>query len=882
MNDKIKAFTDSFARWYIPFANRNRFKLLALMVLVTAACFYPIMTRLKIDADLANLLPSDTPSVKALNESFNRFGSTDRFMIAVQSEDPELVADLQVQIADYIKQNWKEEFVSLQIDNDNSFFRKNALLYIPVNHLERIRDNLEDIQLELGRKNLPFVVNLLDEVPAADSAASSASESAPKPKKERVWFDASIPQELGLPDEATGAFDAFFAKANNGKPKTEAELKAEWDPKANVPSHLRTRLIGQPRPDSTGKVLFNGVVQAKLIKPSTDYLFVGHILARSDTLIQHFSAQKYKVPVRFSVEGTYEGLKEVEDLQNDSTLSFAISIVLIILIVAWVFRSIKAPFIIIGMVLFACALMLAFTAIFYGALNPFTVFVASIILGLGIDYSIHMMGSVQHILHKHDSLEEALIHATSSMFTALLLAALTTVAGLLALLAAHFRGFYEFGVVASVGVTISAFTALLGLPVVILAVGGLPESPRQSLLPESWTEGHIYKVFKRLAIGGFALGVVLLCFAPFTEFEHNLKNLRRESTEVSHKEKGIGTGVAQSSNRKSSSPAAVMGSNPAQLDSLYDTLMVRMHKEKDPTLRSFLTLKSFVPSQADQEERLEIIEEIRDLAEARVFDRATGKDSVNIAALRDLVEVEKPFTAEELPTWALDLLREKDGSYGNIGFIYGNYPSWDARAVAKFQKDYGNWTFGGEKLRVFSSQFILSDVIEAVKSDSMRLAIAVTLVIILTMVVSLRKPAMFLTGTISLLMGIVYTIGCMGLFTLLFDICKIGIYNVIVIPLVLGVGIDSTIHIIVAWVSRKDLTVRHLLDTTGRSIIASSITTVAGFVGMLFTAHRGLRTIGELACLSIVLFLITSVIFTVYFCRRWLSQDRTYKTEEPE
>ena len=870
MNERINQITERVAKRYIPFANRHRFKLLALMLVMMGLCAYPILTRLRIDADLAKLLPSETPSVLALEESFTRFGSTDRFMIAIQSEDPQLVADLQVQVRDYIQKNWQKEYVTAQYDNDNSFFKKNALLYIPIPHLERIRDNLEELQLELGRKNLPLVVNLLD-----DSASSQEEKS-----EERVWFDASIPQELGLPDEAAGAFDAFFEKDPNETVQKDPKAKAEWDPKANVPSHLKTRLIGQQRPDSTGKVLFNGIVQAKLIKPSTDYQFVGHILVLSDSLIRYFESKEYPAAVRFSVEGTYEGLREVEDLQNDSFTSFGISLVLIVLLVAWFFRSFKAPFIIIGMVLFACVHMLAFTALFYGALNPFTVFVASIILGIGIDYSIHMMGAVQNILHKTNSLEDALIHAMSHMISPLLLAAITTMAGLLTLLVAQFRGFYEFGVVASVGVLISAFTALLGLPVVIFALGGLPESPRKSLLPEHWSEGKVFGFFRRLAMAGFVMGAVLMVFSPFVEFEHNLKNLRREARADAKEDKGIGTGVATASNRKSSSPAAVMGSHAVQLDSLYDTLMVRLHHEKDPTLRSFLTLKSFVPAPTDQEERLEVIEEIRDMVGIRVFDRATGKDSSNIAALRELAEVDEVFTAEDIPEWSLDLLREKDGSYGKIGFIYGNYPSWDARAVHKFQQDYGNWTFGGEKLRVFSSQFILSDVIEAVKVDSLRMAFLVTAVIILTMVVSLRKPAMFIAGTISLLMGIVFTIGFMGFFTLVFDIGKIGIYNVIVIPMVLGVGIDSTIHVIVAWVQRKDMTVRHLLDTTGRSIMASSTTTAAGFVGMLFTAHRGLRTIGELACMSILLFLVASLVFTIYFCRNWLSQDRTYTVEK--
>ncbi|MDR1811418.1 MAG: MMPL family transporter [Candidatus Fibromonas sp.] len=853
MSDSKLSIPERFAGWYIPLICRNKYKALAFYLSITLICLFPILVypKLKLDADLSKLLPDTTPSVIALKESFTRFGSTDRFMIAIQSENADLVAQLQDEIKDYIQKNWKGDFVSVQVDNDNKFFKDNALLYLPTEHLERIRDNLEDVQLEIGRKNLPFVVDLVQT----------------EPKKERVWFDANIPQELGLPDEAAGAFDAFFKTEKN----EEETAVAEWNPKAPVPGHLKTRLIGCPRPDSTGKILFNGSVQAKLSLPSTDYTFVGHILARSDTLVQHFNSRQYPQPIRFSVEGTYEGLKEVEDLQNDSITSFAISLVLIIALTIWFFRSVKGPFLVISTVLYACIIMLAFTAVFYGTLNPFTVFVATIILGIGIDYSIHFLGTTQRVLPKCPNLEEALKCAQIEMFKPFMLASGTTIAAFLTLLVAHFRGFYEFGVVASFGVLFSMLAALLVLPVAIVCSGGIPHAPKNSFLPETWSEAKIFRFFRRLAIIGFVLGIVSLFFAPYVDFEHDLKNLRRESTEINAK-KGISTSITLSSNRKTSTPAAVMGSKPEQLDKLYDTLMIRLHKEKDSTLRSFLTLKTFVPSREAQNERLEIIEEIRELAEARVFDKATGDDSSNIATLRELAQIEKTFTAEDIPEWALDLLREKDGTYGKIGFIYGSYPSWDARAVHKFQNDYGNWNFDGEKLKVFSSQFILSDVIESVKSDSFNLAFLITIMIFASLAISLRKPPLFATGFLSFAMGIVLTLGLTGFLTHFFNFGKIGIYNVIVIPMVLGLGIDCAIHFIMSWTSNCKMTLRELLDTTGRNVMASSTTTAAGFVGMLFTAHKGLKSIGDLACMGIMVFLVTGIVFSMFFCAVWLKR----------
>ena len=867
MNEK-KSLIERFSNWYIPLICAHKYKALAFYLVLALVFAFPILVKpgLKLDADLSHLLPENTPSVKALEESYQRFGSTDRFMIAIQSEDVELVAALQDSISDYIRKNWQGDYVSTQVDNDNKFFKDNALLYLPVKHLENIRENLEDLQLEIGRKNGPLVVDLLGD----DSApADSANGTAPA-KKERVWFDANLPQELGLPDEAVGAFDTFFKKKEEDKTPKVGEPE-EWDKKKPVPAHLKTRLIGCPRPDSTGKILFNGVVNAKLLRPSTDYEFVTHILARTDSLLNYFNSKTYPVPTRFTVEGTYEGLKEVDDVANDSIFSFGISLVLIILLTMFFFRSVKGPILVTSSVLYACLPTLAFTALFYGKLNPFTVFVASIILGIGIDYSIHILGTSQKLMHKHATLEEVLEAAQRKMLKPFILASFTTIAAFLTLLAAHFRGFYEFGVVASMGVLFSMLTSVLVLPVFIKCMGGIPKAPDNTLLPKSWDESKILRFFKYAAFAGFALGAVSLWFAQDVDFEHNLRNLRRVSTEKKQ-ENGINTSVTRTNNRATSTPAAVMGSKAEQLDLLYDTLMVRLHVEKDSTLRSFLTLKSFVPAQDSQEKRLEVIEEIRDLVEARVFDRAEGEDSVNIATLRNLASVEKTFTAEDIPEWALDLLREKDGSYGKIGFIYGNFPSWDAKALHRFQDRYSHWNFDGEDLRTFSSQFILSDVIESVKQDSFRLALVIVLVIFGTLLISFRKPKLFIAGCVSFGMGTLLTLGLLGLLTDLFEFGKISIYNVIVIPMALGIGIDSTIHMITSWMSDKNMTLRQLMDTTGRNVMASSTTTIAGFVGFLFTTHRGLKGIGDLACIGIAMFLITSIVFTMYLCGTWLKK----------
>lgn len=843
---------ERFAARYVNFVERNKWKAFLVILAIFVLSLIPTVLKLQIHTDLATLLPEGTPSVIALEESYHRFGSTDRFMIAIQAKDPYLVARLQDSIQEYIDANWQDDIISRpQVKNDNSFFTKNALIYLPVEHLERIRDNLDEIQLEIGRKNGPLVVDLL-----ADSTSGTEA-----PKKERVWFDANLPQALGLPDEAADAFESFFKSRDSSG--TEVEKK-DLGPKRNLPKELKTRLIGEDKHDST---LFNGVVQCKLVRPSTDVDFVKHILLRSDTLLAKFNAVDYGQPVLMTVEGSYEGLNEVNDIMSDSTISMVIAVILIFLIVAVFFRSpVKAPLLMLAQVLLACSLAMCFTTFYYGALNPFTVLVTSIILGMGVDYSIHFMGTCQRCFTACGDLKLAMEQTVAKLLRPMFLAALTTIAGLLSLLIAKFVGFYEFGVISAVGILFSFLTAIFAMPVFIFIAGGLPPRPRNSFFPKAWSDEKIVGFFKRAAVVGLVFSVVMAFFCPNLEFEYNFKNLRRPPKEnVEQVKKSISTGNALASNRKSSTPAAVMATRAELLDSLYDTLMVRMHTEHDSTLRSFLTLKTFLPSQADQQARMEVIDEIKELAEARVFDRATGDDSVNIATLRNLAEEVSPFTVDSLPEWAVDLLREKDGSVGKIGFIYGRYNSSDAREAAEWQDRFGHWEFGGEKLKVFSSQFILADVVRAVKYDSMRMAFVVILVIIAILALSLRKPKLVVISAASLLIGLLWSAGLLGLMNVLIGLGHIGIYNVVVIPAVLGLAIDSTIHLLVGWTQDPTFTPRTLVDNVGRLVMASSVTTAAGFAGALGVEHRGLRTIGELATTSILAFLLASLIFTVFF-----------------
>ncbi|MBF0430040.1 MAG: MMPL family transporter [Fibrobacteria bacterium] len=837
---------NSFFERYVAFAEKSPLTIILIALVVAGLAIIPI-SKIRLDAALDKLLPQDTPTIKAMKETNKRFGSADLFMIAIQMDDPIEIAKVQDEIKQEMEKNW-EDVLYVQVNRDNSFFVKHALLYLPVPHLEHIVDNLTDIQMELGVENTPFMTDLLEDEPGM--------------KEERKWFDASLPQELGLPDEAAEAFASFFKPKKSEDAETNAPEKKKFNPKAGLPDSMQNRLIGRHK-DGT----VNGVVQAALKYPSSNTDYVKEVIARTNKMLAPIKA-RYGDKIDVGVEGSYNQLQDVASLAMNGVVATIISLVLIVAVIIIFFRSIGAVLVILLQVTITCCYTLGVAGMVYGRLNLYTVFVIAILLGMGIDYSIHVMGHAQKAARKGSSWKDAFTHTLQVLFHPMSLAAITTIAGLLTLLSAEFVGFYEFGVIASVGIFFSILSAMFLLPALVflfqkgkgipvLAWFSLPVHQPKSLLPSFLKVNDWHRVLKPGVVVVIVLVAFLTIFIPQADFEHDFRNLR--DTRKSYDSKRH-TGVAIQSKRKSSQPVVALAKDPKTLIALHDTLLHRLTVEKDPILRSFLTLTTFVPAEGDQEERVEVIEEIADLINARVFSRAQGEDSSMIHLLRNMTDIEA-FTAEDIPPWALRLVQERDGSYGRIAFIYGGFKSSDALEAAKFQDRYGTFHLNGEDVVLYSSSFIYADIIRMVKQDSRKMAWLISLIIVLTLTLTLRSWKLILIAVLGLGAGAVAMVGLLGLTG-----AKLGPFNLIVIPTILGVSIDSIIHLTIAYRRYGEKKLNDLFLVTGSLVTASVVTTLAGYAGMLFTTHQGIETIGILAIIG-----FSACLATALFLTPWLS-----------
>jgi len=179
---------------------------------------------------------------------------------------------------------------------------------------------------------------------------------------------------------------------------------------------------------------------------------------------KHFDKEKVEV----KISGFSEILLTINNLLIKSQiLSIISSLIFVFIVVSIMFRSI-----IIG---FISAIPIALTVIFnFGLmgilgieLNVETVLVASVAIGIGIDYTIHFLSryEIERVLLNNN--EEALIKTYQTTGKAIIINAVTVALGFIVIMFSEFRGLKYFGLFITITMVTSSFNALSILPAIL-------------------------------------------------------------------------------------------------------------------------------------------------------------------------------------------------------------------------------------------------------------------------------------------------------------------------------------------------------------------------------------------------------------------------------
>jgi hypothetical protein len=123
--------------------------------------------------------------------------------------------------------------------------------------------------------------------------------------------------------------------------------------------------------------------------------------------------------------------------------------------------------------------------------------------------------------------------------------------------------------------------------------------------------------------------------------------------------------------------------------------------------------------------------------------------------------------------------------------------------------------------------------------------------------------------------GIVLSLGVLAALGL-----KLNFFNIVVIPSLLGMGVDSGVHYFRRWRMHGG-TVAAVQDELFEPMTLANWTTAIGYGGMLFANHPGIRSIGMFAVIGAMCAWVTNLFFFPGILE-WIERRRCAKASLPE
>jgi hypothetical protein len=137
---------------------------------------------------------------------------------------------------------------------------------------------------------------------------------------------------------------------------------------------------------------------------------------------------------------------------------------------------------------------------------------------------------------------------------------------------------------------------------------------------------------------------------------------------------------------------------------------------------------------------------------------------------------------------------------------------------------------------------------------------------LIAVIIDLRRVRRTLLAILPLFLGLVQTFGLLGWLGI-----PLNAANLIVLPLIFGIGIDDGVHLMHDRLHQQG---RYRLDNaTFVAVLLTSVTTMVGFGSLILAQHQGLRSLGQVLTLGVFCCLVSSTtllpaIFTLQSARQ--------------
>ena len=587
--------------------------------------------------------------------------------------------------------------------------------------------------------------------------------------------------------------------------------------------------------------------------------------------------------------------EELTSVTEGATIAFIVSFLLVTIVVYFgmPFRKLIIP--VIALLVAGIMIDIGFATLAIGHLNMISVAFAVLFIGLGIDYAVHYVLRFAEAIRAGQDPLAAIGEAAEGIGPALFLCTLTTSLAFLVFSLTDFAGMAQLGVIAAGGIVIAFVASLTLIPAILMFMRWPQVAGSSAAAPQPPAFLNVInKARPALSILTLVLAVAALFIVAQVRFDGDPINLKDPDAPT----------VQVFNDLIKTNPELIYAAQIIVPDAS-DELSANL--EKLSSVKQVNRAESFLP--ADQETKRAALGKLKDRIPATpdisgdIGDaaRAEALDKT-IASLEQLAVYDE--TTDEIRSAAGELLEAfkkfKTTSADKPEQVKALESAFMANVPAIFDQLHGIANIeavtlddlpdslrsryiagdGRRRLEVVPTgdmrdetqmREFVSDVSKLAPnvtgapveitgaattvSDAMRTAgfaaLGLVAVLLLILFRSLRDAAL-------VLMPIALAACLLLAYTVAFD-APFNFANIIVFPLLLGLGVDSSIHYVMRM---REAGYKEKIDSTStpKAVMLSALTTIGSFGTLWLSAHMGLSSMGELLTISIICTLLCTLI----------------------
>ena len=576
------------------------------------------------------------------------------------------------------------------------------------------------------------------------------------------------------------------------------------------------------------------------------------------------------------------------DLQSSLLISFFGVNILFFL----VFRKLRFLFLMLLPLAMALIWTFGLLQLIFGHLNVLTGAFAAVLLGLGIDYAIHLLNLYVSASQSQDQ-ARALHLALTQSGGAILMGGLTTALAFFALGISSFRGFQELGIITGIGILACLAAMLVVLPALLVwqQDSGVPSGFAKpiSSFGLNFLIRPTLKHPRRVVWISLVLLVTLGIAALDISFEDDLRSLRPQQSGRMAVEKEVESILGGASGYVL---LVMEGKDEETLLNRAWRLNKALGGLQDADrLSHYRSILAYWPAPESQRLALDFYQgHARELNFERIeatFKKALQENGFQFLPeytsylnwLRTLVSPKGRVDRQTFEKANLEQLLDlflvgKGPNRKLLTFVYPREGLWDKNDLASLSMDLRKTAvesgLDGSEWRLAGWPILTEHLKGLVWRDLVDSLIIAGGAIALALLLALRSPFFAALAAIPLVGGILAMLGMMALLSIKFNYA-----NFIVLPLIVGIGIDDGIHIVHCWRREATGNLSKVLNQIGRAIVLTSLTTTIGFGSLVSSHYPGLRSIGWvtalgiLTCLLAALFLLPAVLAWLEQRTRW-------------